>query len=136
MASTSDKAVVALSRMRRGASGLMAVMGTVALAFASVQQFSGQGFLANEVWLVGLMVAVTFEAIATFFRPQTSGTQMSIWSLTLIGCSCVCGGFAMKQSFFAALGIAMVLAGFAMAVFLPIATTAGQPPGTSDNAAR
>ena len=136
MALTLDAATAKLARLRHAACGLMAMLGTVALIYMSVQQYKGQGFYARELWFLGLIVAVTFEAIATFFRPETAGAKLSVWSLTLMGCSCVYGGFAMKQSLVVALGLAMILAGYVMAVVLPSPPKAGQPTGTSDNAAR
>ena len=144
MPSTFDAATAKLAKLRHVASGLMAVLGTAGLTFMSVQQFNGQGFYARELWFLGLMVAITLEAIATFFRPETAGAKMSIWSLTLMGCSCVFGGFVLKQGLLVALGVAMILAGYVVVVFPAMAkkpdqapgNAPSQSPGTSDNAAR
>jgi hypothetical protein len=144
MASTLDAATAKLIKLRHFASGAMAVLGTAALTYMAVQQFNGQGFYARELWFLGLLLAVTLEAIATFFRPETSGAKMSIWSLTLMGCSCVFGGFVLRQGLLVGLGLAMVLAGYVVVVFPPLAkkaeTDPGQPPSehpaTSDNATR
>jgi hypothetical protein len=144
MASTLDAATAKLGKLRHIASGVMAVLGTAALTYMSVQQFNGQGIYARELWFLGLLVAMTLEAIATFFRPETSGAKMSVWSLTLMGCSCVYGGFVLRQGLLVALGVAMVLAGYAVVVFPQLAKKAEPDPGktpserpaTSDNAAR
>ena len=119
-----------MAKFRRVASGVLAVVGTATLTFAAVRQFSGgNGLQAHELWFLGLMFAVTFEAIATFFRPESVGTKVTIWSLTLMGCCCVGGGFAMRQGLVLALGVAMILSGYAMAVFEP---TVGLPEPTPE----
>jgi hypothetical protein len=64
-------------------------------------------------------VAITFEALANFFRPASVGPKISIWSLTLMGCSCIFGGFAMKHGAVLALGGAMIAASYVLAVFVP-----------------
>jgi hypothetical protein len=120
------------AKIRRYASGLMAGAGTAALTLMAVRQYNSPNIQAQDLWLVGLMVAVTFEAIANFFRPTAVGPKVSIWSLTLMGCSCLVGGFALKHGIIVALGGALIAAGYAMAVFVPAVPN----PATSDNASR
>ncbi len=134
MASSLDAVVGKMLTFRRAVSGIMAVMGTAALTFLAVQQFS-EPLRAQELWFLGLIVAVTFEAIVTFFRPHTVGVKLTIWSLTLIGCSCIFGGFIMSRGVVVALGLLMIMAGYAMAV-VPDAPATDQKPDASDNAAR
>lgn len=132
MALTLAAVTAKLTKLRYVASGLLAVLGTATLTFMFVQQYKGHGFHVHELWFLGLMFAVTFEAIATFLRPEVVGGKVSIWSLTLMGCSCVFGGFVMRQGLLLALGLAMIIAGYIMAVALPN----GAAPASSDNAAR
>jgi hypothetical protein len=138
-----------LAKFRHVASGCLAVAGTGALTLMAVRQYNLPTAQLHELWFLGLMVAITFEALANFFRPASVGPKISIWSLTLMGCSCIFGGFAMKQGAVLALGGVMIAAGYVLAVFVPnpaaLGTaikagggehTPGQPPHPSDNAAR
>jgi hypothetical protein len=117
MASALAFATAKLAKLRRVASGVLAIIGTMALTATAVRQYGGHGFQAHELWFLGLLLAVTLEAIASFLRPEAVGVKVSIWSLTLMGCSCVFGGFVMRQGLILALGGAMILTGYVMAVF-------------------
>jgi hypothetical protein len=120
------------AKIRHGLSGLMALAGTSALTLMAVRQSKVPHLQAQDLWLVGLMVAVTFEAIGNYFRPAAVGPKVSIWSLTLMGCSCLVGGFALKQGLIVALGGALIAAGYVMAVCVPAVPNMA----TSDNASR
>jgi hypothetical protein len=136
MASSLDAWVAKMVTFRRAVSGIMAVMGTAALTYLAVQQFSGEPLRAQELWFLGLIVAVTFEAIVTFFRPQSVGVKLTIWSLTLMGCSCMFGGFVMSRGSVVALGLLMIMAGYVMSIFPTASLAADQQARASDNAAR
>jgi hypothetical protein len=136
---------VKFARFRHIVSGILAVAGTFALSFMAFRQYNAQTVNVQDLWFLGLMVAITFEALANFFRPTSVGPKITIWSLTLMGCSCVFGGFAMKHGAVLVLGGAMIAGGYAMAVFIPNAIpldpnaapqSGDKRPGTSDNAAR
>jgi hypothetical protein len=120
----------------------MAVVGTIALLHMAIRQhtsqFNGNGLRPQELWLLGLIFAITFEAITNFFRPETVGGKLSVWTLTLMGCSCLFGGFALGQIAIVALGSFIIMAGYAMAVFQPNPPLSRPPPqaDASDNAAR
>jgi hypothetical protein len=145
MASMTTTTTAKFAKFRYVASGFLAVAGTLALTLMAVRQYAVPTAHVQELWFLGLMVAITFEAIANFFRPDSVGPKISIWSLTLMGCSCMFGGFVMKQGTVLALGGAMIAAGYVLAVFIPNAVSldrklgdqsAEKQPVTSDNAAR
>jgi hypothetical protein len=132
MQSTLDAATPMFAKIRHVISGLLAVAGTLALILMAVRQYNVRTAHVDELWFVGVMVAITFEAIANFLRPAAVGPKISIWSLTLTGCSCMFGGFVMKHGFVVALGGAMIAGAYVLAVFVPNTPS----PATSDNAAR
>jgi hypothetical protein len=113
-------------KVRHFGSGALSVLGSLALIYMAVQQSSGYALRLQDLWVLGVLVAVTFEAIARFFRPTSDMSKVTIWSLTLMGCSCLAGGFAQRNGYILGLGGAMIVCSFIMAVIVPAGAIAGR----------
>jgi hypothetical protein len=119
MASSADKLVTIIAKIRHVGSGLLALLGSLSLIYMAVRQVNGDALRPQDLWVLGLLVAVTFEAIARFFRPARDTSKITIWSLTLMGCSCVVGGFAQRNGYIVALGGAMIVCSYIMTLVSP-----------------